>query len=131
MNYFSEDNTIAFNKDVTKRTLNKYEAETEYRLRRERQFDYLQASVRGTPLEQYINIILTHYNLGIENYKKSGDMSLAQSMENETNQSIVGILEIVVPRNDIPNKGISVRNSIYHQIGFIEIEDLPDIDIGQ
>lgn len=127
MSYYAEDGSISTEKTFINKTFNKYEAETEYRERRERQFDYLQASARGTQIEPYINIIMTHYQNEIHNYKQSKDMSIHSSMENETEQSIINILEIVVPRNDIPEKGISIRNSIYHQIGVLEIESLPVI----
>lgn len=123
-NFYLEDGTIGGSKDVIVKRYNKFKTETILRNRRERQFDYLNASARNTPLEPYINTLMHHYGTEISEYKQYGSLELETKMQNETNAAILGVLnQVPVPRND--GQGMTtIKKSIQYQIGTITLEQL-------
>lgn len=122
-NWYSEDNIIRATKTELAKEFNKYEAETEERKRRYRQFDYLRASVKGTPFEYYIAILINHFNVQIHKYQDDGIMDLNADMIAETDPTIRGILDAVMARND----GLgdtTVMKSMQYQIGSITLAEI-------
>lgn len=90
--------------------------------RREKQFSYLRALTRGTPLETYINILMSAYKDLITDYEVYGSMAIEDRIVNETDPQLGQILAVVIPRVDDPTKTISLGNSIRYQIGTYELE---------
>lgn len=122
-NWYSEDNVVRASKTEIVKNFNKFEAETEERKRRYRQFDYLRASAKGTPIETHIETLMAHYQVEIANYQEGGSTSLDSAMVNETDPTINAILAIQMPRND--GLGITtVMKSVQYQIGTLGIGGL-------
>ncbi len=122
-NWYSEDDTIGLTKTEVVKSFNRYEAETYERKIRYRQFDYLRASVKGTPNEPYINILMNHYSSLISNYENSGNLALDAAMLSETDPTILAILSAPGARND----GLgytTVLKAIRYQIGTIGLSEL-------
>lgn len=122
-NWYDENNEIALTKTEEVKQYNIFEAETEERKRRYRQFDYLRASVKGTPHEPYIAALINHYQWQIDAYKNDGLYTLNTDMLNETDPMINAILNAPVARNDGLG-ATTVLKSIQYQIGTITIEEL-------
>ena len=121
--FFDEDGKIALRKTEIAKKFNKFEAETEERKRRYKQFDYLRASVKGTTLEPHLGALIRHYSKEITEYQDDGLMGLNDAMISETDPTIAYILQVQVPRND--EQGMTnVIKSIQYQIGAISLEDL-------
>lgn len=122
-NWYDEEGNIGLTKTEIVKNLNKFEAETEIRKRRYRQFDYLRASVKGTPYEFYIAVLITHFNSQIQKYKDDGLFNLHTDMLNEVDPQIRAILDSSIARND----GLgdtTVMKSMQYQIGTISIDEL-------
>lgn len=122
--WFNEDGTLGLSKTEVVKNYNKYEAETEERKRRERQLDYLIAGAKGTPAEPHINTLFGHYHEQQLRYKESGSSDLDDAIDAETDSTILGILDISLPRVDDPNKNITVRQSIKYQTGSMTLEEI-------
>lgn len=122
-NWYAEDGTIELSKTDEVKQYNKYEAETEERKRRYRQFDYLRASAKGTPNEPYIAMIINHYSVQISKYQDDGLTILNDDMIAETDPTISAILAAAVPRND-GQGDTTVMKAIQYQMGTITLEDL-------
>lgn len=136
-NWYYEDNSIGLEKTEVVKRYNKYEAETEERKRRYRQFDYLRASVKHTPYESYIAALIGYFQSDIDAYKNDGIMDLNQKMIDVSNidlstveepqrhvvGQIQGILNAQIARND-GQGATTVLKSIQYQIGTITIEEL-------
>jgi len=121
--WYDEEGNVSLIKTEIVKNFNKFEAETEERKRRYRQFDYLRASVKYTPLEQHLGLLIRHYSRYITEYQDDGLLGLNDAMINETDPTIASILQIEVPRND--GQGTTtVIKSIQYQIGTLELENL-------
>lgn len=123
VNWYNENGEIGLTKTEIARKYNEYETETVGRKRRYRQFDYLKASVRGTPYESFISDIVTRYNDEIRKYKEDALTVLSDAMSNEGDSYYRAILETEMPRNDDPTKTISVENAILYQMGLYTLEE--------
>lgn len=114
--WYKEDGTIGLSKTEIAREFNKIEAETVLRGRRERQLDFLIAGAKGTVIEPQIMTVFNHYHDEQLLYKESGSSDFKDAVLAETDPTILGILDIEVPRFDDPNINIKVKNSILYQI---------------
>lgn len=122
-NWYSEDNVVRASKTEIVKEFNKFEAETEERKRRYRQFDYLRASVKGTPNEPYIGMLIHHYQLQIDAYKNDGLPDFNDAMLAETDPTISAILSAPIERND--GQGLTtVMKSIQYQMGYITLAEI-------
>lgn len=122
-NWYDEDDKIALSKTEEVKQYNIFEAETEERKRRYRQFDYLRASVKGTPYEPYIGVLIGHYQLQIDAYKNDGLLQLNTDMTTESDPNISAILHAPIARNDGLG-ATTVMKSIQYQIGTITLGEL-------
>lgn len=114
--WFREDGQLGLEKTEVAREFNKIEAETVVRKRRERQLDFLIAGAKGTPIEPYIMAVFNHYHDEQLLYKEAGSSEFEDAVIAETDPTILGILDISVPRFDDPNLTIKVKDSILYQI---------------
>ena len=136
-NWYCEDDTLGLTKTEIVKRFNKYEAETEERKRRYRQFDYLRASVKNTPYEPYIAILIGYFQLEIDAYKNDGLTHLNQKMielstidlsgVSESERFMVGQVQTILNSPIARNDGLGITTvikSIQYQIGTIALEEL-------
>lgn len=136
-NWYAEDNVIRASKTELVKSFNKYEAETEERKRRYRQFDYLKASVKGTPSEPYVAVIINHFSIEINKYQNDGLLDLEQSMLDVINTDLstltaseqlnIGTVQQILAAPIERNDGLgysTVHKFIQYQIGTITLEEL-------
>jgi len=113
-NWYNEDSTVGLTKTEIVKELNRYEAETIKRKRRERIIDYLVAGAEGTPIEPYVNAIFDHYYEQVDKYKQKGTEEFLTAINGETDQTILAYLAIELP---VSGGGtVTVKQSILGQI---------------
>ena len=123
LNWYNEGGSIGLSKTEIIEQFNKFEAETEERKRRYRQFDYLRATVKNTDKESFIKDLSCHYYIEINWYQNHGITLLSDKMEAETDTYILSILNAEIERND--GQGTTtVKKAIQYQMSVISIEDL-------
>ena len=120
VNLYNEAGDIGATKTEKCVEFNVIEAETHLRQRRARQMDFLKVGARGTPIESYLNLLLERYYVEKQKYVNDGLSSLYDVIANEQDAEYLGYLDTEVPRLDGEGM-ITVRDSIYYQIGVIEL----------
>lgn len=137
-NWYREDGSIGLTKTEQAKTLNKYQAETEERQRRERQIDYLIAGAKGTPIESNLAAVFDLLYDEVIYYKEQGmnhgmvdklngityNPSASTPQELEQNGMWYILNAIPLPRVDDPSKVIYVIQSIKYQIGAITLAEI-------
>ena len=108
--FYDHAGEVGFSKTEFK-PLNTSEVASLLRKRRQRAIDYLRASSIGTPIEQYVVIILKHYKNEIELYVQGATNDFENALDNEENEQISALLSIVVSAD-----GRTVKDNIKHQI---------------
>jgi len=120
VNLYDEAGNIGATKTEKCVEFNPIEAETHMRQRRARQMDFLKVGARGTELEPILSAILSRYYEAKEQYVNDGVDTLYDIIEGETDPTFLAYLAIEVPRLDGLGM-ITVKDSIYYQIGKIEL----------
>ena len=120
-NWYAEDGTIELSKTETVKTFNKAQSETMERNRRERSLDFLISEGRGTAIEPIMDILFAHYHDEQLVFKEKGNSNFADAINNETDPTINGYLDIRVPfASDPLNYDVPIRESILYQIKAID-----------
>ena len=120
-NWYREDGTIGLSKTEIVKSFNKTEAEKLYQDRRIAAISFLVSEVRGTVYEPYINSLMDHYSTEIDKYiSPQGADDFEQAILNETDPTILAILQSRVPFSGDNAYTIEVKNSILYQIHSID-----------
>lgn len=119
-NWYCEDNTIGLSKTEIVKLFNKAQSETEERKRRERTIDFLISEARYTANEPFIQMLMTHYETEITHFKNKGDTEFHVAMENETDPTIIAILNSRVPFASDNSYTVPIKESIQYQIGTLD-----------
>lgn len=115
-NWYDETDNIGLTKTEIVKSLNKAEEKTLLRNRRERQIDFLLAGAESTPIEPIVNALINHYSNEVDLYITHGVDNWETAINNESNTTILGYLNIEVPRTDNPGILITIKNSMLYQI---------------
>ena len=119
--YYCEDGTIGLTKTELAKSYNKAQAETEERKRRERAIDFLVSEARHTPLEPIMEAIINHFHEEQLRYKEKGGTIFADAIKAETDPTINGYLDILVPfTSDPDNFQIPIREATLYQLWDID-----------
>lgn len=119
-NWYKEDNTIGLTKTEIVKELNKAQAETIERQRRERAIDFLISEARYTPNEPYVTMLMLHYETQINHFKSKAADDFAEALQNETDPTISFILASRVPFASNPAFTVPIKESILYQIGSLD-----------
>lgn len=119
-NWYNEDNEIGLTKTEIVKELNKAQAETIERQRRERAIDFLISEARNTPNEPYINTLMLHYDTEILHFKDKASNEFATAINNETDPTISAILAARVPFASDTSYTVPIKESILYQIGSLD-----------
>lgn len=133
-NWYNELGEIGDSKTEIAKSYEKDDAITEMRRRWNRQLDYLIGQGFGTAVEPYIDIVFDAFAIEEQKYRSHGSthldnginaaMQTAMASGTPEQQQLYGILHFMVPRSDVPDKFISIGNSIRYQIGGVGTEVL-------
>lgn len=119
-NWYNENDEIGLTKTEIVKELNKAQAETIERQRRERAIDFLISEARYTPNEPYVNMLMLHYESEINHFKSKADDTFAIALNNETDPTISAILEARVPFASNNSYTVPIKESIQYQIGALD-----------
>ena len=119
-NWYNENNEIGLTKTEIVKELNKAQAETIERQRRERSIDFLMSEARYTPNEPYITMLMLHYETQINHFKSKAADDFAQALETETDPTINAILGSRVPFASNHMYTVPIKESILYQIGELD-----------
>lgn len=119
-NWYNENDEIALTKTEIVKELNKAQAETIERQRRERAIDFLISEARYTVNEPYVTMLMLHYETQINHFKSKAADDFATAMENETDPTINAILASRVPFASDHSFTVPIKESILYQIGALD-----------
>lgn len=111
--FFNQDGEVGLS-FIKEEVLEPDAVELVLRSARFRALNKLIDGVKDTPLEQYISIIYNNYSSEIQSYKDGGTRTFFDAIDNETNQSILDVLDIVVPTGGF--QGMSIRSILFYVI---------------
>ena len=123
-NWYDENNNIGLTKTEIVKQLNKAQAETIERQRRERAIDFLISEARNTPNEPFISALMLHYEVQINHFKTKSADDFATAIKNETDPTILAILQARVPFASDHSYTVPVKESILYQIGTLSEAEL-------
>lgn len=115
-NWYDENNQIGLTKTEIVKELNKAQAETIERQRRERSIDFLISEARYTENEPYVTMLMLHYETEINHYKSKAANDFNTAMENESDPTILAILSSRVPFASDHSYTVPIKESIQYQI---------------
>lgn len=119
-NWYDENNQIALTKTEIVKELNKAQAETIERQRRERAIDFLISEARYTPNEPYVTMLMLHYETQINHFKSKAADNFEHALMNETDPTISVILASRVPFASDNTYTVPIKESILYQIGALD-----------
>ena len=110
------DGTVGIRKIIFK-PLNVVEIAKIKKSNRDRTITYLQASAKGTPIENYVNVLLKHYKTEVDLFIYNDTEDFKNVINNESEQPFLTYLSIIieVPSEKYPN-GKTVKDAILEQI---------------
>lgn len=125
-NWYNEIGNIGLTKTDIVKSFNSSQAKTMERKRRERQIDFLEAIVEGTPIESSVIAIITKYQKEITKYVQHGLSELLNTaMINETDPTLRYVLfDIYQPILSAPQYRINTIQTIQYQIGVKTMVDI-------
>tara|TARA_Y100000780_G_C13689279_1_gene418838 strand:- start:244 stop:1143 length:900 start_codon:yes stop_codon:yes gene_type:complete len=126
IDWYQEDGNIGLTKTEICKNFSISQSKTEERKRRERQIDYLEALVEGTPIEDAVTTIITKYQDDITKYIQFGiTKNLMDSMKGETDPTLNTVLnDIYLPIVGLPQYKINTIQTIEFQIGVKTMEEI-------
>jgi hypothetical protein len=113
--WYNKDNTLNTNVKEINSFFNRAQAGEYLVKRRSRNTDNLKGMAEGTPAESYVTTIFTKYVKEIQEYVETGADSFKIALENETDQTMLDILNISLP-NAVLNRVATIREIIINQI---------------
>ena len=117
--WFREDGDVGLTKTEVAREFDKYEAETLLYKRRQDQVNFMKAGARDTPLEAYLNLLLSNYENELWRYVENASPEIYDAIIGETDPQLVAILNTQF----VSSFGLlTVRQSVLHQLQYVPPE---------